>query len=179
MIHRWGNLIFVVFVCFFFFLKKDPQRNLCEFIQFPWDEKEFYLFIFGVKFVFASCLPSLFRPCVCVAIFSQLAKGDIFAPDLAPAALGGEKQSQSGRRTHKKGPAARAAIMEKAAASFQTALCVWGRTALARLSLSYISSNFFSFNQFSFSSFSLSLHSPTIFLSFVFFSLCVCNFRCQ
>ena len=109
-----------------------------------------------------------------MAIFSQLAKGDIFAPDLAPAALGGEKQSQSGRRTHKKGPAARAAIMEKAAASFQTALCVWGRTALARLSLSLIFLPTFSLLTNFHSLLFLSLFIRPPFFSLSSSSLCVC-----
>jgi hypothetical protein len=75
----------------------------------------------------------------CVAIFSQLAKGDIFAPDLAPAALGGEKQSQSGRRTHKKGQQRVRPSSKKQQLLFKQP-CVFGggRTALARLSLLFL-----------------------------------------
>lgn len=139
---------------------------------------------------------SLFWPCVCVAIFSQLAKGDIFAaPDLAPAALGGEKQSQSGRDVHtytereeKKGQQrVRPSSKKQQQLLFQTALCVClGEDGLGpSLSLFYFFQLFSlltNFHSLLFLSLSLFIRPP-FFLSFVFFcfslSLCVCNFRCQ
>jgi hypothetical protein len=158
---------------------------LCEFIQFPWEivgkqKERIFIFIYLSLKLF-SFLDSPGRR-LCVAIFSQLAKGDIFAPDLdccAAAAAGPRRRKRVnlGRKRRKTcegqqlGARAGPAI---AKGSFslslsQTALCVCSGEDGLGPSLSLFSLSFIPiFILFFF------LRPPTIFSA-----SSPCNFRCQ
>lgn len=111
---------------------------MCEFIQFPWEivgkqKERIFIFIYLSLKLF-SFLDSPGRR-LCVAIFSQLAKGDIFAPDLdccAAAAAGPRRRKRVnlGRKRRKTcegqqlGARAGPAIAKGSFSLSQTALCV-------------------------------------------------------
>jgi hypothetical protein len=137
---------------------------LCEFIQFPWEivgkqKERIFIFIYLSLKLF-SFLDSPGRR-LCVAIFSQLAKGDIFAPDLdccAAAAAGPRRRKRVnlGRKRRKTcegqqlGARAGPAIAKGSFSLSQTALCVFGGGRPWPVSLFILSLLY----QFSFSSFS-------------------------